>query len=88
MLSGKKAGRHWENVVGYTISDLMEHLKSKFTDGMTMENYGKWHIDHIIPKSKFIYDDINNEQFKACWSLSNLQPLWAIDNIRKSDNIL
>ncbi len=82
-LRGKKAGRHWETLVGYTISDLIKHLEAKFVDGMAWENYGKWHVDHIIPKSKFFYVDTNDPQFRECWGLNNLQPLWAKDNRRK-----
>jgi hypothetical protein len=53
---------------------------------MTMENYGSyWHIDHIKPRSLFTYTSIEDEQFKKCWALSNLQPLEALENIRKGN---
>ena len=78
-----KGGQSWEFLVGYTTKTLIAHLESKFTDGMTWENYGKWHIDHKIPKSWFYYESPDDWQFKVCWSLWNLQPLWAADNIRK-----
>lgn len=67
----------------FTIAELTSHLESKFTHGMTWENYGKWHIDHITPDCKFYYNSEQDEGFKMCWSLDNLQPLWAIDNSRK-----
>ena len=67
--------------LSYTLDDLIQHLSSLFTEGMTLDNYGKWHIDHIKPCS--LYDLTDIEQFNECWSLSNLQPLWASDNIRK-----
>ena len=59
----------------YTIDELIKHLEDKFTDGMTWENYGKWHIDHIIPDCSFEYTSIQDEEFQKCWSLKNLQPL-------------
>ena len=98
----KKAGRsersrlghherlqQWENLVGYTFQDLMKHLESRFEPGMTWENYGRngWHIDHVIPKSFFTITSVEDEHFKRCWSLNNLQPLWEADNIRKGAKI-
>ncbi len=66
---------------------LRDHLESLFTNGMTWENYGKWHIDHIIPKSFFEFSSPNDVEFKMCWRLDNLQPLWAKDNIIKSNKL-
>jgi len=54
-LRGKKAGRHWEGLVGYTLDDLMDRLSVNLGKGMDWRNYGKWHIDHIKPKSAFNY---------------------------------
>jgi hypothetical protein len=80
----RKRGRRWEQVVGYSLNDLMSHLESMFVQGMSWENYGEWHIDHIIPKKSFNYENENDKDFINCWSLDNLQPLWAEDNLRKS----
>ncbi len=80
-----KAGRHWEDIVGYTLEDLMAHLESRFEPGMTWENYGTWHIDHIVPRAAFDYVALDDPGFRECWALSNLQPLWSEDNIKKSD---
>ena len=55
---------------------------------MTWGNYGKWHVDHIIPQAFFKYTSTDDVEFKYCWSLNNLQPLWAKDNIKKKDKIL
>ncbi len=84
---------HWEKVIGYSMDELRIHIESKFLPGMNWDNYGtwtkngpmKWHIDHIRPVSSFDIKNTSCEDFKKCWALSNLQPLWAIDNIKKSD---
>ena len=83
-LKTKKCGRSWKKVLGYTAKDLKEHLEKRFLPGMTWDNYGTlWHIDHKRPKSWFKYSSILDKEFFDCWSLSNLQPLFAIDNMRK-----
>lgn len=66
----------------YTPSELVLHLESQFKDGMSWDNYGsKWHVDHIKPCS--LFDHADPMQFDECWALSNLQPLWASENIKK-----
>lgn len=82
LLRGKN-GWHWEILVGYTLDDLITHLEKHFLPGMTWENRDKWHIDHIVPQSAFNYHSPDHIDFKRCWALSNLQPLWATDNQRK-----
>ena len=72
-------------LLGCTLEHLEYHLSAQFTEGMTLENYGKWHIDHIQPTSSFDHSD--PEQVAICWHYTNFQPLWAEDNIRKSDTI-
>lgn len=67
--------------LGCSIDELKSFLESKFIDDMTWDNYGKWHIDHIKPLSKFDLND-PKEILKAC-HYTNLQPLWAKDNIVK-----
>ena len=88
-LKGNKNGRCWESIIGYNLQDLMKHLESKFQEGMTWENYGYrgWHIDHIIPCYLWQYNSYNDKEFKQCWSLCNLQPLWAKDNMRKNNKV-
>lgn len=73
------------DLLGCSAIDLKLHIESQFTDGMTWENYGLhgWHVDHIKPCNKFNLT-IDEEQ-KECFHYSNLQPLWAKDNLRKSD---
>ena len=62
-------------------------IESQFTEGMTWENHGEWHIDHIVPLSAFNYSKPEHEDFRRCWALSNLQPLWAKDNQAKKDKL-
>ena len=71
--------------LGCTVDKLKSYLESQFTPGMAWSNYGRkgWHIDHIKPLSKF--DLTNLEQFKQACHYSNLQPLWAEDNMSKGD---
>jgi hypothetical protein len=82
-----KGGRHWEDIVGYTLDQLKKHLEKKFQSWMSWDNYGQWHIDHIIPIKAFNYETPDDIDFKKCWALKNLQPLEAKENIRKSDNV-
>lgn len=88
-LKEMKAGRSWESLVGYNLPELMRHLEKLFAPGMTWENYGRggWHIDHKIPKVVFNYTLPEHEDFKRCWALSNLQPLWELENISKNDKL-
>lgn len=76
----------WENLVGYSREELIKHLETKFTPEMNWANYGNyWHIDHIKPKSWFSYSSVEDEQFKKCWALENLQPLEASKNLSKGN---
>jgi|SRR6478752_3415134 len=83
-----KGGRSWEALLGYTTEELRDHLARQFLRGMTWENYGEWHVDHILPVSSFTFETADDPEFKACWALTNLRPMWAADNIRKSDKRL
>jgi hypothetical protein len=76
----EKTGKTME-LTGCSKEELTTHLESKFTEGMTWENYGKWHIDHIRPCASFNLEE--PEEQKKCFHWTNLQPLWALDNIRK-----
>ncbi len=78
-----KRGLHWETLVDFTKEDFVKHMEKLFADGMNWKNYGEWHIDHKIPISAFNFEVPEHEDFKRCWSLKNLQPLWAGDNISK-----
>ena len=79
-----KSGSATENL-GCSISELRSHIEGKFQPGMTWENYGAWHIDHIVPLSTF--DLTDPEQFAKACHYTNLQPLWAEENSRKHDRL-
>ena len=82
-LKGIAKSKRTMKLIGCTIEELWAHLESKFTDGMTRENHGTWHVDHIKACSKF--DLTDPEQQQICFHYTNLQPLWALDNIRKGN---
>jgi len=75
-----------KKLLGCDINFLRKHLEGTFTDDMSWDNYGEWHIDHIIPCTKF--DLTDKEEQKKCFHYSNLQALWALDNISKGNKII
>lgn len=74
-----------EDILGYSREDLVAHIEAQFTEGMTWEALatGAIHIDHIRPVSSFDFSTKDCEDFKRCWALENLRPMWAIENQRK-----
>lgn len=89
----RKNNRSWTSILGYTLDDLMQHLEKQFVEGMSWDNYGlykkngprTWHMDHIIPVTAFTFTSYEDEQFKQCYALPNLRPLWADLNIAKGN---
>ena len=71
-------------MLGCGYRDLKEHLEKQFTDGMSWENQGDWHIDHIVPLSSAN----NKEELYQLFHYKNLQPLWAKDNLSKGKKLL
>ena len=69
--------------VGCSPSDLKKHLENLFDENMNWSNYGKWEIDHIIPLSQAK----NVEDIYKLNNYTNLQPMWKLDNIKKSSKI-
>lgn len=69
--------------IGCTGAQLRQHIEAQFKDGMTWDNYGLWHIDHIVPLSKFNLS--TREERCRANHYTNLQPLWAQENIKKSN---
>lgn len=82
-----KNGRAWEFLVGYSRQQLRRSIERKFLPGMTWDNMGEWHIDHIIPVSVFNFKTYDDIDFKRCWALSNLQPMWGVDNLKKGNKL-
>ena len=80
----KYRSKHTFDIVGCTPQELKEHLEKRFVVGMSWENKNLWHIDHIIPLSSAKTEE---ELYKLC-HFTNLQPLWAEENLKKSNKIL
>jgi hypothetical protein len=71
-------------LIGIDVTELKNYLEIKFQDGMTWDNYGEWHVDHIIPLSSAKNE---SELCKLC-HYTNLQPLWKMENILKSNKLI
>jgi hypothetical protein len=85
VLGSKKAGRRWEDILGYTSEELIAHLNTTMPEGYTWDDLSKLHIDHIIPISHFKYSSTEDPDFKKCWDLTNLQLLPAAENLEKKN---
>jgi len=72
-------------LLGCSVKELWIHLEKSFKPGMTRENHGKWHIDHIKPCSSF--DLTKPSEQRECFHYTNLQPLWASENLSKGNRI-
>jgi hypothetical protein len=88
-VKNNKGGRSWQDLVGYSIDDLRRHLERQFKDGMTWGRFlaGEVEIDHKIPRSVFNFSHPDDIDFKKCWALKNLQPMWALENRHKGARI-
>lgn len=73
-------------LLGCSLEQLLAHLERQWQEGMTWPNCGKWHIYHIRPLASFNLLDF--EERKTAFHYTNLQPLWASDNIRKGQKQL
>jgi len=89
-LKQNKNGWHWEDLVGYTLEDLIKRLRKTIPTGYTWENFmeGRLHIDHIIPISAWDYNKPEQINFQNCWSLKNLQLLPAKENMIKHNKLV
>lgn len=83
---GTKRDYPMEKLLGCTVAELMDYLSKRFQSGMTWDNHGQWHIDHIKPCAAF--DLTDKEQQMMCFHFTNLQPLWSEDNLAKGANLL
>lgn len=86
ILLGTRKYKSTLDLLGCSFEELKLHLELQFTSGMSWNNYGEWHIDHIRPCASF--DLSNIEDQKICFNYKNLQPLWAEDNLRKGAKII
>lgn len=78
---GLRRNKPLEKMIGCSVVQLMSHLERLFLPGMTWQNRRQWHVDHITPCAAF---DLQDETQRArCFHFTNLQPLWARDNLRK-----
>jgi len=87
---GSKQGNSLLKCLSYSMQELKQHIESLWESWMNWGNYGPydpnkrtWQIDHIKPHSSFHYENMDCEEFRKCWSLSNLRPLEAMVNIKK-----
>jgi 5-methylcytosine-specific restriction endonuclease McrA len=82
-----KKNRHWENIVGYSLQELIDHFEN--TSDFTVQDYLEkdLHIDHIIPISAYDFNSFEDEEFKKCWNLRNLRLITAKENLSKSNKL-
>jgi len=88
-LKGRTKNSRTFSYIDKSPEELMNYLEKQFTEGMSRENYGEWHVDHIRPLASFEFDKYKegSAEFEAllgeAWHYTNLQPLWAADNVSK-----
>jgi hypothetical protein len=80
----KSTGDTTRSILGCSFKDFASYILSQFTEGMTLENYGEWHLDHIIP----LATAKTREDVVSLNHYTNFQPLWAKDNLSKGSKIL
>lgn len=83
IMDGYKSA-HTLDLLGCTFDEFLIHLESQFTENMSWDNYGQygWHVDHVKPCNAF--DLTDPTQQRECFNYKNLQPLWWVDNLKKS----
>lgn len=84
-MRSRKGGSRSFDALDYTSKQLATHLERQFVSGMGWHNMGEWHIDHIVPRKTFHFESVGDPEFKRCWALSNLRPIWGKDNRIKKD---
>jgi hypothetical protein len=85
--SNVEKNKHYFDILQYTPEQLISHLENKFIDKMSWDNYGDWHVDHKLPITHYNIQEMGDSEFMKCWSLDNLQPMWGVDNIKKSNKL-
>ena len=88
-LKNNKNGKHWEDLVDYTLDDLVKRLKKTIPKGYCWQDFleGKLHLEHIIPKNAFNFTKLEHTDFKRCWALKNLRLLPAKENLIKGKKL-
>ena len=86
VLGGQSKSASTAELTGCTWKELLDHIEKQFTDGMTWNNRHLWHVDHILPCASF--DLSKPEEQRKCFHFTNLQPLWAKENLSKGSKIL
>lgn len=81
---GQKKSERTEQILGCTIEEFRNYIESKFQEGMSFDNYGEWHLDHIKPLA---LADTKEDVIKLC-HYTNFQPLWAEDNLMKGCKVI
>jgi hypothetical protein len=81
---GTSRSKRSEEIVGLPWIEFKKYIEKKFKLGMTWENYGEWHIDHIIPLSSAK----TKKELERLFYYTNCQPLWALDNLRKGYSLV
>lgn len=84
-VNSKTTSQYCVKLFDFTFGEFIVKFESQFQLGMSWDNYGEWHIDHIIPDSAYQYSSIKDVGFKKSWNLNNLQPLWAKENLKKGN---
>ncbi len=86
-LKGKRHAQSVWEVLGFSRKELKRRLESQFADGMSWDNMAAWQIDHIIPLSFFQFSTPKDVEFKLCWHLNNLRPVWNSGNASKGSDL-
>jgi hypothetical protein len=84
-----RIGIKTEDIIGCSSEEFKTHIEKQFTEGMSWNNYNEWHLDHIKPISMFnliVDDKLDETEVKKANHYTNLRPLWAKDNLSKSNN--
>lgn len=74
-----------ESLLGYTRQELITHIERQFSKGMSWDNYGEWHIDHIESISTLLAQGVEDPSIINC--LTNLKPIWAKENLAKNNKV-
>ena len=81
VLNGNQKAGNTTELLGCSFEIAIEHIEKQFKPGMTWDNHGEWHIDHCKACAKFDLTDLDEQ--KKCFHYTNLQPLWAHENLSK-----